>query len=102
MKYNKIISIIILLFIFSNLFGQKKVGNTNPKIKLIKKLELNKNDYLNRITYEKYNLDGKITNYTMLEGDSTQIMRYSYKYNNKGLLRYEESYDIADRRIIYV
>ncbi len=92
MKYNKIISAIILLFFVTTIFGQKNIENSKPQIKSTKILGFNKNNYLGDIIYKSYNLEGKLTNFTLLNGDSTQIMRYSHIYDNKGLLKYENHY----------
>ncbi len=95
MKYNKIINTIFILFFVTKSFGQENIDN--KKIKIIEEHWFNKNESLDRIIYEKYNLDGEVTEFIMQEGDSTQIMRRSYKYNEKGLLKLEEHYRYAPK-----
>ncbi|PKH52460.1 hypothetical protein CXF68_17950 [Tenacibaculum sp. Bg11-29] len=96
MRYNKIISTFFLLFIWTISFGQKNIDITIPNIKSTKDLWYNQNNNLCRIIYETYDVGKKLTTFKMLEGDSTQIMRRSYEYNNNGFLISEGEYNIAD------
>ncbi len=85
--------LIFHLFFILFSFGQE---NTTPKIKSIEKITFNEDNLQKEISYQSFNLNEKMTSFQLLSGDSTHIFRRSYKYNGKGLLKYEEWYNFED------
>lgn len=89
-----------IIFQFTLLFATSVFGQTEQevkfKIKAIERLSYNENNRLYGIALLTYNKDEKITSSLFLEGDSTQIARRSYEYNNKGLIALENSFTSTD------
>ncbi|QCX00765.1 hypothetical protein FGM00_11840 [Aggregatimonas sangjinii] len=88
--------IFFFLFFSAITFGQNSEDDTAQKIKSIETLYFGKNNQLENIGYQTFNLDGEITYHHYLKADSTQVFRRAFTYNAEGLLEYEESYTIED------